>query len=338
MSRATTTNDEQVTHRLWREHEYTPALGFEGNDNSLGLTERARCIICNRYDFANSDRRIVRTGEPLVSGVTFAVVVCSWCDLGHTTPYPSADRLSLLYEPAKVNDETLTMSRDFDAIRGGWIDRGKDYAARRSITSRIFCAMPEHPASAVDFSAGNGRFAAQLVALGVDSVTAVDYQNARPRSLPGYVRYETAAKFLASDRCVDLIVLRHALEHSPNPVALLRSLANHLTPRGVIYVEVPNRASAFAKIAGRSWVGYYVPRHLFHFTSRSLEVTLGMADLRGEVRGCELPIVGIQLTEWLRLRSYSPVMQVAGAALHPVQVGIEAVARSSGCLFAVAHR
>jgi len=270
-------------------------------------------------------------------GIEFAVVVCPICELGHTTPYPDPDQLGLLYDESKLVEGVDMNARDFDAIRGNWIDRVKDHVARRNMSSRILRSLPHPPRSAVDFGAGNGRYASQLArACGSKlDVTAVDYQPDRPRALSDSVTYSPVSEFLSTDGAYDLIILRHVLEHAPEPVALLSSLAERLSSDGVIYVEIPNMDSGLAKLTGRRWTGYYVPRHLFHFNSRSFALAMENAGLRGEIRGCELPIMGNQLAELLGASEYGPAYQILGAALYPVQRAVEMVARSSGCLMSL---
>src|SRR5207248_10740686 len=72
----------------------------------------------------------------------------------------------------------------------------------------------------------------------------------------------------------DVITMRQALEHVPDPRATLRIARELLDADGVLVIQVPNYAS---------WqVGYFaeasmivdLPRHLTHFTPDSLRAML----------------------------------------------------------------
>jgi len=70
----------------------------------------------------------------------------------------------------------------------------------------------------------------------------------------------------------DAITLWHVLEHVESLqdyVALLKQL---LKKDGRIFIAVPNYSSLDADLYGNRWAAYDVPRHLYHFTPRSLDV------------------------------------------------------------------
>ena len=77
----------------------------------------------------------------------------------------------------------------------------------------------------------------------------------------------------------DLIILFQVLEHIRDPLSVLRQCATLLKPSGVLIVGVPNLESWQARYTGPHWFHLDVPRHLFHFSPRSLGKVLQMADL-----------------------------------------------------------
>jgi 2-polyprenyl-3-methyl-5-hydroxy-6-metoxy-1,4-benzoquinol methylase len=60
----------------------------------------------------------------------------------------------------------------------------------------------------------------------------------------------------------DVIVLWHVIEHLPDPWALLRAAALHLTPGGVLIVDTPNPAALQYRVFGARWTHIDAPRHL----------------------------------------------------------------------------
>lgn len=68
----------------------------------------------------------------------------------------------------------------------------------------------------------------------------------------------------------DLIILFQVLEHLPDPLGTLQQVTKLLKPGGIVVLAVPNLEGWQARVAGRSWFHLDVPRHLYHFSKRSL--------------------------------------------------------------------
>jgi 2-polyprenyl-3-methyl-5-hydroxy-6-metoxy-1,4-benzoquinol methylase len=68
----------------------------------------------------------------------------------------------------------------------------------------------------------------------------------------------------------DLITLWHVVEHLWEPRRDLHIVRSLLKPGGTLIVEVPNFDDPLRRLFGRSWSYIDVPRHLLHFTPRTL--------------------------------------------------------------------
>ena len=68
----------------------------------------------------------------------------------------------------------------------------------------------------------------------------------------------------------DVITCFHVFEHLYQPQAVLRKIAEWLKPGGIFYVMIPNIDSAGARIFGSYWYALELPRHLYHFSPKSL--------------------------------------------------------------------
>lgn len=68
----------------------------------------------------------------------------------------------------------------------------------------------------------------------------------------------------------DVITCFDVLEHVFDPALVLGRVAEWLKPGGIFYVLVPNIDSAEARVFKSYWHGLELPRHLFHFSPRSL--------------------------------------------------------------------
>ena len=291
------------------------------------FVRRTHCSLCGEDGL----RQVVRTHdfESIPSFGDFDILVCARCRLGFTEPYPDEASSGKLYD-AKT-------SGDFDVIQDSVIDRIKDRLARRQVAAMI--GRAGHPVRTVlDYSTGNARYAAAAKqAFPEARVDAVDYQRTPPPLLiekPALARYIETADFAASSERYDLIILRHVLEHTHDPVALLRSLGQRLMPQGTLYVEVPNMNSGFGRIMRGYWKGYYVPRHIFHYSRESLAEIASRAGLTAEAGRNDMPQMGNTvaiLTGWAKTNL---AVQIAGVLLHPFQLLAERMFGSSTCITA----
>lgn len=126
-----------------------------------------------------------------------------------------------------------------------------------------------------DVGSGSGRFLqslldAGLVGFGIEPDPAA-VRNARQSGLSVY---EGSAEALPagseSEAPVDIVVMRHTLEHFVDPRAALRNIKSLLTDEGLVLCEVPNNECLHAQSMGAAWCHLGVPRHLSFFTQRSL--------------------------------------------------------------------
>ena len=63
----------------------------------------------------------------------------------------------------------------------------------------------------------------------------------------------------------------HVLEHVPDLETYVERLTSLLQPGGILIVAVPNYKSFDATHYKEFWAAYDVPRHLWHFSKKSIE-------------------------------------------------------------------
>ncbi len=76
------------------------------------------------------------------------------------------------------------------------------------------------------------------------------------------------------ERNFSVIALWHVLEHIPDLSDTILKLNNLLTDNGKLIIAVPNHNSFDAKHYNQYWAGYDVPRHLYHFSKKSLPLIM----------------------------------------------------------------
>jgi len=75
----------------------------------------------------------------------------------------------------------------------------------------------------------------------------------------------------------NVVVLANVLEHSLNPLEMLRDARRILASGGQIWISCPNSQSWLRGVFGRSWINWHVPFHIFHFNSETLQRLLADA-------------------------------------------------------------
>ena len=69
----------------------------------------------------------------------------------------------------------------------------------------------------------------------------------------------------------DAITMWHVLEHVPDLQYQIEWLKSHLNENGVLFVAVPNFNSLDAQHYKNFWAAWDVPRHLHHFSAKSIK-------------------------------------------------------------------
>ena len=296
-------------------------------NNTVAFQNRTSCIKgggaenCKKFW-----RKELRLNDHETNLGEFDVIYCSKCKLGFTNPYPTEETTGYLYEAKN--------SSDFDVVKHTAIDKVKDFLSVKLLQSLI---NPHKKINLIlDYATGNGRFAVSASkAFPKAHIDAVDYQNQPPPLLHGILNnicYISLMEYSQQSKQYDLIILRHVLEHTHHPIELLKNLAGRLSSDGVLYIEVPNFDSGCAKVFGRYWKNYYVPRHIFHFTIDSLTEIINLAGLECEVYRNEMPLMGNTISILSGLDASNFLVKCLGVLLHPIQLLIEVLFRSSTCI------
>jgi len=77
-------------------------------------------------------------------------------------------------------------------------------------------------------------------------------------------------ELLKSNKKYDVISMWHVLEHVSNLKEYIEYLKGLLNPNGTLIIAVPNFKSYDAEYYKEYWAAYDVPRHLWHFSKKSI--------------------------------------------------------------------
>lgn len=206
-----------------------------------------------------------------VSHEVFEVWKCSNCTAKFTQHVPDAAHIDRYYKSANYVSHSDT--------KKGIINRL--YHVVRNITLRNKCSLITKATglqhgSLLDIGAGTGAFAhtmqrAQWKVTGLepdDNARAVAFSNYNLQLQElGNLSYLQADSF-------DVITLWHVLEHVHELHAYVERFYQLLKRTGMLFIAVPNYCSYDATVYKQHWAAYDVPRHLYHFSPKAMQLLL----------------------------------------------------------------
>jgi SAM-dependent methyltransferase len=190
-----------------------------------------------------------RVSDP-ITGLEFDVLRCPVCGLGITDPSP--DQLQPHYAEYYGNRHGLTTS----------------FCDRRRIAIVTRMAGFGHGRRLLDVGCGEGTFLQAARKRGWETV-GIELNSAPARRLGLEV-------FSTLDECADgapfdCVTLWHSLEHMQDPGAVIARIRRIVADNGLILIAVPDFEGWQSTTFGSNWLHLDLPRHLHHFTARSID-------------------------------------------------------------------
>lgn len=211
-----------------------------------------------------------------VSGEEFKLIYNAYYDLLKTHPQPSPEKLPKYYESEDYISHTDASSGIFNKT----YQFVKKYMLRKKVR---LVNKHTNGKSLLDLGAGTGDFLATAKKQNF-TTTGVE-PNSTARNLATEKGIDLHASKDALDEKFDAITLWHVFEHLADFKEEAKWLAEHLEENGCIVIAVPNYRSYDAKKYKSKWAAYDVPRHLYHFSEKSIrtifsEVNFALVDVK----------------------------------------------------------
>ena len=149
----------------------------------------------------------------------------------------------------------------------------------------------------LDIGCGDGAFLTKMKGSGWYAL-AVDSSPAAHEYLLGKGIVLISEDFLNAkieENSLDAVTFWYSFEHLLNPVAHLKEAYRVLKEDGILAIAVQNIDSLQATISGRRWFHLDLPRHVLHFSPRTLASTLrsnGFKVLKAEHRSVQMNVFG----------------------------------------------
>ncbi|KUO66495.1 MAG: class I SAM-dependent methyltransferase [Lutibacter sp.] len=206
-----------------------------------------------------------------VSHKNFDLLYHNDWEMLETFPQPKAEELSGYYE----SDEYISHTDSKETV----VDKLYQIVKKHALSNKLklINSFKTTDKNLLDVGCGTGDFLLICKNNGW-KVTGVEPNAKAKISAENKLNGKSASEIkseinqLKSEAQFDVITLWHVLEHVPNLEAYISTLKKLLKPDGVLIVAVPNFKSYDAHHYKQFWAAFDVPRHLWHFSKKSIQL------------------------------------------------------------------
>jgi 2-polyprenyl-3-methyl-5-hydroxy-6-metoxy-1,4-benzoquinol methylase len=220
------------------------------------------CPVCQSQTF----EEYLTVKDYTVSQEQFKIVTCKKCGFRFTNPRPYSEAIGEYYKAESYISHTNTskglISKIYQEVRKFTL-KGKLNLINR---------LSPQKGKLLDVGCGTGMFLNVARENGW-KVNGIE-PDAGARAIAEEVndikiKGEVFSSF--ENETFEIITLWHVLEHVHELNATIDWLKEKLSKDGSLLIAVPNHESKDAEIYQEQWAAYDVPRHLYHFSQKSIK-------------------------------------------------------------------
>ncbi len=202
-----------------------------------------------------------------VSKEEFSVWECGDCTLRFTQDVPTEEEIGAYYQ----SEDYVSHSNTSKGLINSLYQAVRNYTIKGKV-SLVKRLSGKKSDSLLDVGCGTGEFLAGVQRAGWQVQGLEPDPGARKQAsdLTGTMVGEAGDLFSLSGS-FQVITMWHVLEHVHRLHEYLDCFQKILAPGGVILIAVPNYTSTDAQQYQTHWAAYDVPRHLYHFSPKSME-------------------------------------------------------------------
>ena len=208
--------------------------------------------------------------DHLVSGETYEVMMNDKLDMLVTSPTPP--NIDEYYDSKEYQSHNESKNVLLDKLYKG--------VKKRSFKTKTSLFHKENARLTIlDVGAGTGDFLLCCKNLGHETSGTEPMLKPRTKAQEkGVILSENLNSF--AGKKFDVITLWHVLEHVPNLYEIIDQLKSMLNADGQLFVAVPNFKSYDATYYKEFWAAYDVPRHLWHFSQKTIQTLFEAVNLK----------------------------------------------------------
>jgi 2-polyprenyl-3-methyl-5-hydroxy-6-metoxy-1,4-benzoquinol methylase len=232
------------------------------------------CPVCN--DIKQQEFLICK--DYLYSQENFTICQCMNCGFKFTNPRPEQNVLGNYYK----SEEYLSHNEEKKSVLNSIYKTVKKHTLNKKLDLINKLTKGKN---ILDIGCGTGAFLDVCKNNGWNVFGIEPSNDARNFAKTNY-KIETVfeeseiSKF--ENEKFDIITMWHVLEHVPELNQRVQELNRMLKPNGTLIIAVPNSDSYDAKHYKSHWAAFDVPRHLYHFNTKTITQLLEKHKLKIE--------------------------------------------------------
>jgi len=221
------------------------------------------CPVCGNLNFTP----FLQSNDFFLTKEEYTIVICNNCGMKFVNPRPDAREISKYYESTDYVSHEAGKKNVLNFL----------YRQARKISLKKKYNIVRNNATGkklLDIGCGTGEFIFFCKKNGLN-VTGIE-PGEKPRSFAqteykldvheeAYLDDLTLQEF-------DVITLWHVLEHIHLLNERINKIREILNPNGSLIIAVPNCDSWDAGYYGKFWAAYDLPRHLYHFSQKTMQI------------------------------------------------------------------
>jgi 2-polyprenyl-3-methyl-5-hydroxy-6-metoxy-1,4-benzoquinol methylase len=229
------------------------------------------CPICESPLFSE----FLKTKDYFLSTEQFVIVQCDDCGFKFLNPRPGENEIARYYDSEDYSSHDIRQKSlknwAYSIIRN-YQKKKKLQILERNTTGK----------NLLDIGCGTGEFLDYCTRSGFGVLGVEPNKKAREYAIQKYglrIIDNESLLGLESDS-FDIITLWHVLEHIHQLEDRMKIISQILKKEGTLIIAVPNTDSWDAKHYKEFWAAYDVPRHLYHFSQKTMEKLAGKFELK----------------------------------------------------------
>lgn len=231
------------------------------------IIHHTHCLCCGSQAIS----KVLDCKDFTVSFNVFEVWACGNCSFRFTQNIPSVADIGRYYQSSNYISHSDTkegiVNRLYHLVRNFTL---------KSKSKLIQNVTGLQNGKLLDIGAGTGAFCHSMIQNGWQVIGLEPDEDARKISTQKFnLRLQEIENFYhLENNSFDAITLWHVLEHVHELNKYCEQFYKLLKSSGRLVIAVPNYTSHDAEKYGKYWAAYDVPRHLYHFSPKSMEVLL----------------------------------------------------------------
>ncbi len=229
------------------------------------------CPVCGSNDL----EIYMETQDYFLTQEKFSIVECKACSFKFTNPRPLENELAKYYKSEAYISHSDSSEGLFNKVY---------QKVRKYTLCKKYKLITDFKAKGkiLDIGCASGNFLSIFKENGWETVGVEPNEEIREYAKNKFglnVYPEDYLKQMPENE-FDVITMWHVLEHVFDLDARMRDLKRLLKKDGILIIAVPNADCLDAQIYDKYWAAYDVPRHLYHFTQKSIETLLANYDFK----------------------------------------------------------